>query len=100
MKKKIVIFSVLLTVCMFLCVAAGCDSRFELSENIIDDKYDNFYEIFVYSFFDSDGNGVGDLNGVTEKLDYIRGMGYTALWLMPISPSPSYHKYEIGRAHV
>lgn len=95
MKKKIVIFSVLLTVCMFLCVAAGCDSRFELSENIIDDKYDNFYEIFVYSFFDSDGNGVGDLNGVTEKLDYIRGMGYTALWLMPISPSPSYHKYDV-----
>lgn len=66
-----------------------------LEENIIDDKYDNYYEIFVYSFNDSDGDGIGDLNGVTQKLDYIRDMGYTGIWLMPIHKSPSYHKYDV-----
>lgn len=66
-----------------------------LQENIVDDNYDNFYEIFVRSFYDSDGNGVGDFNGVTQKLDYIRDMGYTGIWLMPINPSPSYHGYDV-----
>ena len=66
-----------------------------LKENIIDDHYDNYYEIFVYSFCDSDGDGVGDLNGVAQKLDYIRDMGYTAIWLMPINDSPSYHGYDV-----
>ena len=68
---------------------AGCGGEHELKENIVDDKYDNYYEIFVYSFYDSDGNGVGDFNGVTEKLSYVREMGYTAIWLMPICASPS-----------
>ena len=44
---------------------------YEQELNIIDDNYRNYYEIFVYSFYDSDGNGTGDLNGVTQKLDYI-----------------------------
>ncbi len=66
-----------------------------LEENIIDDNYANYYEIFVYSFCDSDGDGYGDLNGVTQKLSYIRDLGYTGIWLMPICPSPSYHKYDV-----
>ncbi len=53
------------------------------------------YEIFVQSFYDTDGDGIGDLNGITEKLDYLKGLGIEALWLMPISPSPSYHKYDV-----
>ena len=49
-------------------------------ENVIDDNYRTYYEVFVYSFYDSDGDGIGDLKGLTENLDYIND--------------------EIGRAHV
>jgi len=54
-----------------------------------------FYEIFVRSFYDSNGDGIGDLNGVTQKLDYLKDLGVTGLWLMPIFPSPSYHGYDV-----
>ena len=61
----------------------------------IDDKYREWYEVFVWSFSDSDGDGIGDLKGLTEKLDYIRELGCNGIWLMPIMPSPSYHKYDV-----
>jgi len=62
-----------------------------------------FYEIFVRSFYDSDGDGIGDFNGLTSKLDYLNDgdpntsndLGVTGLWLMPIHPSPSYHGYDV-----
>ncbi len=54
-----------------------------------------FYEIFVRSFYDTNGDGIGDLNGVTQKLDYLSKLGVNALWLMPINPSPSYHGYDV-----
>lgn len=61
------------------------------------------YEIFVRSFFDSDGDGVGDLRGLIQKLDYIndgdpatqRDLGANCIWLMPIAQSPSYHGYDV-----
>ncbi|MDE5546188.1 MAG: hypothetical protein K2I88_01865 [Anaeroplasmataceae bacterium] len=62
---------------------------------IIDDNYRNYYEIFVRSFYDSDGNGIGDLQGVIQKLDYIQDLGFTGIWLMPINSSGSYHKYDV-----
>lgn len=62
---------------------------------ITDDVYRNYYEIFVASFYDSDGDGLGDLNGVTEKLDYIKELGYNGIWLMPTTSAYSYHKYDV-----
>ena len=63
--------------------------------NIIDDNYRNYYQIFVYSFCDSDGNGIGDINGVISKLDYIKDIGFNGIWLLPVHPSTSYHKYNV-----
>ena len=60
-----------------------------------DDNYRTFYEIFVYSFCDSDGSGIGDLQGVISKLDYLQELGITGIWFMPIHPSQSYHKYDV-----
>lgn len=60
----------------------------------VKDHYGATYEVFVYSFYDSDGDGIGDLKGVEEKLDYIENLGFDGIWLMPIFPSPTYHKYD------
>jgi len=62
-----------------------------------------FYEVFVRSFQDSDGDGIGDLRGLTERLDFLNDgdpatggdLGVDALWLMPIFQSPSYHGYDV-----
>lgn len=71
--------------------------------NIIDDNYRTYYEVFVYSFYDSDGDGIGDLQGLISKLDYINDgddttdsdLGCNGIWLMPVNPSPTYHKYDV-----
>lgn len=54
-----------------------------------------FYEVFVRSFYDSNGDGIGDINGLAEKLPYIKSLGVNAIWLMPIFESPSYHGYDV-----
>ena len=106
-KRLLAIFFALLP----LVSAVGC-SPAQKSENageeaqtirIIDDNYRNYYEIFVSSFYDSDGDGTGDLDGVAQKLDYLNDgndetdgdLGFNGIWLMPIMPSPSYHKYDV-----
>lgn len=45
------------------------------------------YEIYPQSFYDSNADGIGDLRGILEKLDYIQDCGFTAIWLNPINPS-------------
>lgn len=67
----------------------------ELEDNRIDDNNRMYYEVFVYAFCDSDGDGIGDIKGLTEKLDYIEDLGCNGIWLMPVNPATTYHKYDV-----
>lgn len=103
MKKRLFAVACIVALLAVLCLGiVGCDKtpadqddteNYQL--NIIDDNYRNWYEIFVYSFFDTNNDGIGDLKGVTQKLDYVKDMGFNGIWLMPIHPSPTYHKYDV-----
>lgn len=53
-----------------------------------------YYEIFVRSFADSNGDGIGDFNGITANLGYLEDLGIDGIWLMPVNESPSYHGYD------
>jgi alpha-amylase len=57
--------------------------------------HDVCYEIFVRSFYDSNDDGIGDLNGVIARLGYVDSLGVSCIWLMPVMPSPSYHGYDV-----
>ena len=54
------------------------------------------YQLLIYSFADSDKDGVGDFKGIQDKLDYLDGLGVTALWLSPAHPTSSYHGYDVN----
>ena len=68
----------------------------------VDDNYRTFYQIFVGSFSDSNGDGIGDLRGIINRFDYLNdgninsgeSLGVQGIWLSPIFSSPSYHKYD------
>lgn len=78
------------------------DSNLINSSNI-DDNYRVFYEIFTGSFSDSNKDGIGDLQGIINKLDYLndgnpnsgKSLGIQGIWLTPIFSSPTYHKYDV-----
>lgn len=80
---------------------AATPSLVPASQRWWDDR--TFYEVFVRSFQDSDGDGAGDLRGLIDRLDELNDgnpgttadLGVTGLWLMPIFPSPSYHGYDV-----
>ena len=67
------------------------------------DKYRNVYQIFTQSFCDSNGDGIGDFKGIISQLDYLNDgnpgggddLGVDALWMTPVNPSESYHKYSV-----
>lgn len=80
-----------LVLALFLLTACQPVSQ----ELVVPEHNSIFYEIYVGSFADSNDDGIGDLNGVRAKLDYIRSLGATGIWLMPISPSNTYHKYDV-----
>ena len=86
---KPVLCAVLSAALLTACGQTEAPAETQTPENIPDDNCRNWYEIFVYSFADSDGDRIGDLRGATEKLDYVRDMGFTGIWLMPMLPAPS-----------
>ena len=55
-------------------------------------KEDAFYQIWCRSFKDGNGDGIGDLYGVLDKLDYIKSLGVDGIWFSPIYPSPNAEK--------
>ncbi len=114
MKKtafKILLVFLILTItasCISLCACSVNinlidDPVSKLKADASSDKYRNYYEIFVGSFADSDGDGSGDLQGIIDKLDYLNDgdpnggndLGVDGIWLTPIMPSHSYHKYDV-----
>lgn len=93
-KRRILLLTFLL--CSTSISFAQTDSIFWWNDAV-------FYEVFVRSFKDADGDGKGDLQGLMEKLDYLNDgdptthtdLGVTAIWLMPVQQSPSYHGYDV-----
>ena len=67
----------------------------ELTPVVMDDKYGSCYQVFIYSFCDSNGDGIGDINGLTSKLEYIKELGFDSIWLLPFHQSTTYHKYDV-----
>lgn len=94
-RKNFVLLLVLAFIAGSLSACGSKDDWRSREVTVIDDNYCTWYEIFVYSFCDSDGDQVGDLQGVISKLDYIADMGFNGIWLMPIMPAASYHKYDV-----
>ena len=85
-----------ITICLLLCLLmclSGC--RAGRGTGGKDDNYRTVYEIFVGSFCDSNGDGTGDLNGIRSKLDYIADLGFNSIWITPVHPSATYHKYDV-----
>jgi alpha-amylase len=98
--KRIILL--LMAVCCLSCdPEKAIDAREPKSSNWW--KHRVFYEVFVRSFYDSNADGIGDLKGVIDKLDYLNDgdpgtdsdLGITGILLMPIHPSPSYHGYDV-----
>lgn len=95
-KKAYLVWAILAVVCCVAPLSAQESERPWWHDRV-------FYQIFVRSFYDSDGDGVGDFRGILEKLDYLNDgdpsttddLGVTGLWLMPIFPSPTYHGYDV-----
>ncbi len=95
MKKLLVVML------MALCLLSGCTKK---EKDPIADNYRVFYEIFTGSFSDSNGDGIGDLQGIIKRLDYLNdgdvnsgeSLGIQGIWLTPVFTSPSYHKYDVA----
>lgn len=106
--KKILSLALAAIIAVSCVSLAGCTSTYtdptdSLQTSASTDKYRNYYEIFVGSFCDSDGDGIGDIQGIISKLDYLNDgdpdtdtdLGIDGIWLTPIMPSQSYHKYDV-----
>jgi len=81
-----------ISIVLVVLILVSCGEK---TERVTAWPYGVNYEIFIRSFADSNGDGIGDINGLTAKLDYLKELGVGGIWLMPIMPSPTYHKYDV-----
>lgn len=95
-------FVSLLLICLLLSGCAAASTQQPPMVDPIDDNYRTYYQIFVGSFSDSNSDGIGDLRGIINRMDYLNdgninsgeSLGIQGIWLSPIFSSPSYHKYD------
>ena len=96
--------SLVYILCAFLALSASCgketgqeeEGSFNVPEYATGEKIGNItYQLLIYTFADSDGDKIGDFNGITSKLDYLDGLGVSAIWLSPAHPADSYHGYDV-----
>ncbi|MCD8509783.1 MAG: alpha-amylase [Bacillus sp. (in: Bacteria)] len=91
----------LTVITLLVFILAACGDRenqpisFSEEDLLTIEPHGVYYEIFVRAFYDSTGDGIGDFQGATAKLDYLQELGVEGIWLMPINPSPSYHGYDV-----
>lgn len=108
-RESLPVFALLGIIALLIAWLAGGPSASEslrLAKGGLADKWWNdrvFYEIFIRSFQDSDGDGIGDIQGIIERLDYLNDgdpatdsdLGITGIWLMPPFEAHSYHGYDV-----
>ena len=112
MKKIITLFlafiAIFSSICLSGCSENGTADTTDAGNTIpamvdpIDNNFRTFYQIFVGSFSDSNNDGVGDIRGIINRMDYLndgninsgKSLGVQGIWLSPIFSSPSYHKYD------
>jgi len=102
MKRNVRRLALFLTAVLLAGSCTACTEKQTAEVDPIADNYRVGYQIFVGSFSDSDGDGIGDLQGIIDRIDYLNDgdvnggtdLGVQLLWLSPIFPSPSYHKYD------
>ena len=96
--NKFIVAVICFLLAFSFCFSAGCNKNKDNNAaevQIVDDNYRNYYEIFVRSYYDTNNDGYGDLNGVIKKLDYVKEMGFNGIWFMPVCKSGTYHKYDV-----
>ncbi|MDP2425652.1 MAG: alpha-amylase family glycosyl hydrolase [Candidatus Izemoplasmatales bacterium] len=105
MKKLWIVLSIFI-LSLVLVACSGGEYRVKVGtfdQEIPVDNYKVYYEVFVGAFSDSNNDGIGDLKGLINRLDYLndgskesgKSLGVEGLWLMPIMPANSYHKYDV-----
>ncbi len=114
MRKICLLAALVFLFCGLLPAASSAEGGLNENEIVVDgvtfyhqtgvnDNNRVFYEIFVGSFSDSDGDGTGDLRGIINRMDYLndgdpasgKSLGIEGIWLTPVFLSPSYHKYDV-----
>ena len=105
MKKRLIFILIILLVLStgFACNKSEKKEQLEPMVDPISDNNRVFYQIFTGSFSDSNNDGIGDLRGIINRLDYLndgninsgKSLGIQGIWLTPIFKSPTYHKYDV-----
>ena len=102
MQKRNTLLMFILGVLLLSTILTGCGKVNESEFVPVEDNFRTFYQVFVGSFSDANGDGFGDLRGIINRMDYLndgnpqsdKSLGVQGIWLSPIFSSPSYHKYD------